>query len=75
MGEPTGTRDGMLEIEGQPGKHTVHCPRKERDLPLHECLSCKRYHTLALDPSGEKMYLDCDWVGADEVRGGEKHEG
>ncbi len=64
------TREGMLEVVGEPGHHTVHCPRKDRDLPLSECLKCKRYHTLALDPSGKQMYLDCDWTGADEVRSG-----
>lgn len=62
---------GWLEIEGEGREpHTVHCPRKDRDLPLRECLGCKRYHTLTLDPSGKHVYLDCDWVGADEVREG-----
>jgi hypothetical protein len=60
-----------LEIEGvRDEPHTVHCPRKDRDMPLRACLGCKRYHSLAIDPSGMHVYLDCDWVGADAVRAG-----
>lgn len=62
---------GWLEIEGAGQEpHTVHCPRRERDMPLRECLGCKRYHSLAIDPNGKHVYLDCDWVGADDVRAG-----
>lgn len=64
-------KHGYLEIVGEGVEpHTIHCPRRERDMPLHECLGCKRYHSLALDPSGKHVYLDCDWVGADDVRAG-----
>jgi hypothetical protein len=61
-------RHGWLEIVGEAEEpHLVHCPRKERDMPLKECLGCKRYHSLAIDPTGKHVYLDCDWVGADDV--------
>jgi hypothetical protein len=53
-----------LEVEDAPGgKKTVHCPRQAQDMPLHECLGCARYKTLALDPSGQHVYIDCDWAG------------
>jgi hypothetical protein len=65
-------QEGLLEVEGDGGDgvttKTVYCPRKARHLPLHDCLDCPRYKTLAIDPSGKHVYLDCDWVGTDEVR-------
>jgi len=65
-------RTVWLEVVGDgEAPHVVHCPRKERDVPLSECLGCKRYRSLALVPAGNHVYLDCDWVGADEVRSGE----
>lgn len=55
--------DHWLEVEGAGGDRTVHCPRCDRDRPLHDCLECRRYQTLALDPSGKHVYVDCDWGG------------
>lgn len=51
-----------LEVTGtqEEGK-TVHCPRRGQDMPLHECLGCKRYTSLALDPTGKHVLLDCTW--------------
>lgn len=70
MGDGDRERHGWLEIAGQGSEeHTVPCPRKG-DQPLAECLKCKRYHSLALDPAGKHVYLDCDWTGADDVRSG-----
>ncbi len=68
-------KHGWLEVVGEGAEpHTVSCPRKERDMPLRECLACKRYHSLALSPDGKHVYLDCDWVGADDVRAGNVEE-
>ncbi|MFT3768764.1 MAG: hypothetical protein QM820_25235 [Minicystis sp.] len=64
-------RHGWLAVEGQgQGAQVVRCPRKGHDVPLSGCLACKRYRSLALSPSGKDVYLDCDWVGADDVRAG-----
>lgn len=62
------SNEGWLEVEGEPGpSHTVHCPRTEKDMPLRHCLGCGRYHSLAIDPTGKHIYLDCDYC-ADEAR-------
>jgi hypothetical protein len=59
--------EGWLEVEGETGKpHTVYCPRQEKDTPLIQCLMCKRYRSLAIDPSGQTIYLDCNHSGPDE---------
>jgi len=56
-------RDHWLEVEGDGADKSVYCPRRDRDMPLHECLGCKRYSSLALDPTGKHVYIDCDWEG------------
>jgi hypothetical protein len=68
MGDGEREKHGYLEIYGQGDEpHEVPCPRRG-PMPLHECLGCKRYHSLVLGPEGKHVYLDCDWVGADDVR-------
>jgi len=51
-----------LEVEGPQGtehKH-VHCPVQSCQVPIHECMGCKRFETMALDPSGKHVYVVCD---------------
>lgn len=51
-----------LEIEGGAGEpRTVSCPRQGRVMPLRECLGCKQYRSLAIDPAGAHVYIDCTW--------------
>lgn len=58
-----GVPDRWLEVQGEGEALAVHCPRRDRDMPLHECFGCKRYLSLALDPPGKHVYLDCAWDG------------
>ena len=58
------TPDRWLEVTGEEGKpKAIHCPRRGRDMPLHECLGCARYDSLAIDPAGKHVYIDCAWDG------------
>ncbi len=58
--------EAWLEIEGGSGEpKTVKCPRREQGVPLHDCLSCARYVTLALGPTGRHVYIDCRWDDGD----------
>ncbi len=58
-----GSREHWLEVVGDGGNKTVYCPHDDRDMPLSECLRCKRYESLALDPAGNHVYIDCQWDG------------
>jgi hypothetical protein len=56
--------EGWLEIEGGEGEaKIVRCPRHDRDMPLAGCLACKRFASLAIDPAGKHVYIDCDSGG------------
>lgn len=69
MSDDQRERHGWLEVVGDTGEpRLVHCPRRDQDMPLQHCLGCQRYSSLALDPSGKHVYLDCDWTGAEQVR-------
>ena len=58
----------LLEVTGGAGEpKIVHCPRRAGDVPLHECLGCKRYSSLTLDPNGKHVFIDCGWEGPDDV--------
>ena len=64
-----GVPERWLEVTGGEGQDkTVHCPRRDRDMPLHSCLGCKRYSSLAIDPAGEHVYIDCQWDGPGDPR-------
>jgi hypothetical protein len=60
-----GVPDRWLLVEGEGQGKTVHCPRLDRGMPLHECFGCKRYASLAIDPAGKHVYLDCAWDDPD----------
>ncbi|WP_438035650.1 hypothetical protein [Sorangium sp. So ce204] len=50
-----------IEIEGggtEPRK--VRCPRRAATVDARECFACPRYATLAIHPSGKKVYLVCE---------------
>jgi hypothetical protein len=55
-------RRRWLEIEDA----KVQCPLRQRAMPLHECAGCARFLSLALDPKGEHVYIDCNWDQPDE---------
>jgi hypothetical protein len=52
-----------IEVTGEGQDKHVYCPCRDRDLPLHQCFSCQRYASLAIDSSGKHVYLDCAWEG------------
>ncbi|XXX79891.1 hypothetical protein WMF30_14060 [Sorangium sp. So ce134] len=50
-----------LEIEGggvEP--RTVRCPRREEASDVRACVACEHYATLAIHPSGKKIYVVCE---------------
>jgi hypothetical protein len=50
-----------IEVEGggtEPRR--VRCPRRAATLDARECFACPRYATLAIHPSGKKVYLVCE---------------
>ena len=55
-----------LEVVGEGEDKSIYCPRRDRDMPLQECLGCHRYSSLAIDPAGKHVYLDCEWEGPGE---------
>jgi hypothetical protein len=59
-----------LEVTGRGEDRTVHCPRQDCDTPLHTCLGCPRYESLAMDPAGKHVYIDCHWEGPGSPAGG-----
>jgi hypothetical protein len=62
------TQRGYLEILGSGEEpHLIHCPRRGKDMPLEACLGCQRYSSLAIDGTGEHVYLDCDWTGQEQI--------
>jgi hypothetical protein len=44
----------------------VECPRKHRTATLHECMGCPRFESLAMDPAGKHVYVDCKWDGPED---------
>jgi hypothetical protein len=62
-----GVPQRWLEVTGSEGQDkTIYCPRRAHDMSLHQCLSCPRYGSLAIDPTGKHVYIDCDWEGPGE---------
>jgi hypothetical protein len=54
-------RLAWLEIEGDGGEpRRVRCPRRLAMVDARECFACSRYATLALHPSGKKVYVVCE---------------
>ncbi|WP_437613071.1 hypothetical protein WMF20_11055 [Sorangium sp. So ce834] len=50
-----------LEIEGGGvERQEVRCPRREETIDVRACLACERYATLAIHPSGKKIYVVCE---------------
>ncbi|WP_433934972.1 hypothetical protein AB3662_10100 [Sorangium cellulosum] len=55
-------RLAWLEVEGDGvGPRQVRCPRKEDEMTdTHACFACKRFGTLAIHPTGKKVYVVCE---------------
>jgi hypothetical protein len=50
-----------LEVEGGGAEpRRVRCPRRAAMVDTRECFACERYATLALHPSGKKIYVVCE---------------
>ncbi|WP_437489017.1 hypothetical protein WME75_09900 [Sorangium sp. So ce1014] len=50
-----------LEIEGGGAEpRQVSCPRRGKATDVRECVACERYTTLAIHPSGKKIYVVCE---------------
>jgi hypothetical protein len=57
----TPPQEGWLEIrDAEDGsQHVEDCPRRG-EVPLRECLGCKRCEGLAMSPDGKRIYAVCD---------------
>ena len=55
-------RLSWLEVEGDgAAPRVVRCPRREDDMTdARECFACKRFATMAIHPSGKKLYVVCE---------------
>ncbi|WP_437592098.1 hypothetical protein [Sorangium sp. So ce1000] len=50
-----------LEVEGGGSEpRRVCCPRRAETVDARECFACERYATLAIHPSGKKIYVVCE---------------
>jgi hypothetical protein len=54
-------------VVGAGEARAVHCPCRDRDMPLQQCLGCARYESLAIDPAGKHVYVDCEWDGPGDL--------
>lgn len=55
-------RLAWLEVEGDGARpRQVRCPRKEDEMTdTRACFACKRFGTLAIHPTGKKVYVVCE---------------
>ncbi|MGK4006477.1 hypothetical protein WMF31_27910 [Sorangium sp. So ce1036] len=50
-----------LEIEGEGDEpRCVSCPRRAEAVDVRVCCACKRFTSLAIDPSGKHIYVVCE---------------